>query len=105
LGGIWGSGPSDIYAVGDDGAIIRYNGSTWSLMNSNTTRWIFDIWGTSHTNVWAGYEYGVLHYNGKTWTTIPLGGNYSKNGLWGTSHSNVYAVGKKGIIHQYKPIP
>ncbi len=27
LGGVWGSGPSDVFAVGNHGTVIYYNGS------------------------------------------------------------------------------
>ena len=32
LWGVWGSSGSDVFAVGDNGTILHYNGSTWSPM-------------------------------------------------------------------------
>ena len=35
LKGIWGSGPGDVYAVGEMGTILHYDGSKWSPMESD----------------------------------------------------------------------
>src|SRR5437660_11012350 len=32
LQGMWGNGASELWAVGDSGAIVHYNGSAWSLI-------------------------------------------------------------------------
>ena len=37
LYGVWGSSASDVFAVGDGGTILHYDGSAWSAMSSGTT--------------------------------------------------------------------
>ena len=37
LDGVWGSSATDVFAVGDSGTILHYNGSAWSAMSSGTT--------------------------------------------------------------------
>ena len=44
---LWGSSPSDIYAVGINGAIAHYDGARWRRIESGTTVNIQDIWGAS----------------------------------------------------------
>ena len=34
LNGVWGSSGSDVFAVGYDGLILHYNGSSWTSMTS-----------------------------------------------------------------------
>ena len=34
---VWGTSSNDVFAVGDSGTILRYNGSAWSAMTSGTT--------------------------------------------------------------------
>jgi hypothetical protein len=49
----WGTSDDDIFAVGDNGAILHYDGSGWTKMLSNTTKSMYSIWGTSDSNIWA----------------------------------------------------
>ncbi len=42
---LWGSSSDDVYAVGDNGSIAHYNGTSWSKIESGTTTDINDIWG------------------------------------------------------------
>jgi hypothetical protein len=42
---LWGSSPSDIYAVGINGAIAHYDGVRWRRIESGTTLPIKDIYG------------------------------------------------------------
>jgi hypothetical protein len=37
LRAVWGSSESEVYAVGDDGTILHYDGSTWTAMYSGST--------------------------------------------------------------------
>ena len=37
LYGVWGSNGDDVFAVGRNGTILRYDGSSWAYMTSGTT--------------------------------------------------------------------
>src|SRR5262249_13611271 len=60
LGGIWASGPDDVWAVGSEadstfrwkGVIYHFDGSRWSKMITTTGQFA-SIWGSSRTNVWT----------------------------------------------------
>ena len=63
LYGVWGSGPTDVFAVGDYGTIIHYNGSIWSTMNSDTSDVLRGVWGSGPGDVFAVGDHGtILHY-------------------------------------------
>jgi hypothetical protein len=116
---IWGSAADDIFAVGYQGTILHYNGSTWSTMTnpiSKTSFWLNSVWGSSGSDVFAagGYRDGtdyhriILHYNGSTWSTMvdSLSGTaHFLNGVWGSSGNDVFAVGMQGTILHYSEGP
>ncbi|MFC1926945.1 hypothetical protein ACFLWV_04270, partial [Chloroflexota bacterium] len=39
LWGVWGSSSTDVFAVGDNGTILQYDGSDWTPMTSGTAEW------------------------------------------------------------------
>jgi carboxypeptidase family protein len=43
---IWGSGASDVWAVGRKGAIVHWDGNGWSTVASGTQRTLRGLWGT-----------------------------------------------------------
>jgi len=52
---MWGTSSSDLYAVGNNGNIARYDGKSWQKIESGTTLSINDIWG-SYDNVKKEWE-------------------------------------------------
>ncbi|MDD5061835.1 MAG: fibronectin type III domain-containing protein, partial [Candidatus Marinimicrobia bacterium] len=74
--GMWGNSPSNIYFVGLEGAIVRYNGSNFTKMESGTTCRLEDVWGIDDNHIWAvGTETNnsrsvILFYNGKEWKIL-----------------------------------
>jgi len=42
---LWGSSPSDIYAVGINGAIAHYDGARWRRFESGTQLSVYDVFG------------------------------------------------------------
>jgi hypothetical protein len=90
---IWGSSDHDIFAVGDRGTILHYDGSAWCQMSSGTGSDLRCLWGTSSTDVYAaGAEGSVLHYDGSTWTTMSADPSWELSGIWASSNSDVYCV-------------
>jgi hypothetical protein len=57
LYGVWGASSSNVFAVGSQGTILHYDGSTWSTMASGTTSWeLTAVWGASASDVYSvGY--------------------------------------------------
>lgn len=60
---IWGTSSSNVFAGGTNGAIHRYDGSSWTDMQSGNTKALWNIWGLSANDVYAGGNDGtILHY-------------------------------------------
>src|SRR5258705_12876346 len=94
LFGIWGTSTSDVWAVGNNGTILHYNGTSWSSVSSGTSEFLFGIWGTSTSDVWAVGDNGtILHYNGASWSSIGSATTDHLAGVWGAGASSVWAVG------------
>jgi hypothetical protein len=96
---VWGTSPSDVFAIGRDGIILHFDGTTWTSMNSSTTMPLRDIWGSSSSDVFAlavpagGGGGAILHYDGTRWSTMDSG--KWLRGVWGSSASDVFAVGTR----------
>ena len=68
LSGVWGTSSENVFAVGDDGIILYYNGTNWSKMTSGTMADFLGIWGASADQVYAVGRYGTIqYYDGTTW--------------------------------------
>ncbi len=79
---VWGTSATNVLAAGDNGRIIRFDGTTWSAMNSPTTRALARISGTGPNDVWAVGDSVLLHYNGSQWSNVPMTGDLA----WIRSH-------------------
>ncbi len=103
LNGIWGSGPFDIWVVGDARVIRRWNGTAWSVRApadpdaANLT----GVWGSSASDVWISAttnkipaESHVLHISftdNKEYISSSNAPTF--DAIWGTSASNVWVLG------------
>ena len=103
--GVWGSSSSNVFAVGDAGTILHYDGTSWSPMSSGTTGSLRDVWGASGSNVFVVGSGGtILHYNGTNWSPMASGTTTWLNEVWGRNGSDVFAGGNSGAILHYDGI-
>ena len=126
---VWGTSPSDVYAVGNNGTILHFNGTDWSADTSNTTGQLLSIWGSSPTNIYVvgNEETGVNRAtllrkktSGTTWefeeavdatTQAPF--DYNLTTVWGLSANNVYVSDEFGDPYvfdgmgwiKFEPVP
>ncbi len=60
---IWGASTTNVYAVGDSGTIMHYDGTEWSPESSGVSERLFSIWGSSAESIYAVGDAGrILHY-------------------------------------------
>ncbi len=94
LAAVWGSGPSDVWAVGIGGTILRWNGSAWAGVSSGTTQDLYGVWGSGPSDVWAvGWDSTIVRWNGRAWAGVSSGTTEYLLGVWGSGPSDVWAVG------------
>ena len=102
LNGIWGSGANNVFAVGDEGTIVQYDGIAWSTMPSGLQVPLREVWGSSGTSIFAvGDQGAIVHYDGTSWSIMASGVTDSLRDIWGSSASDVFAVGSTGAILHY----
>lgn len=106
---VFGFGPSQVYAVGVDGAFIEYDGSTWAAKDPGTTEDLWGIWGRSPSDLWiVGGSIGagepvLIHYDGDTFSDVGVDPEENPAGaralfkVWGIG-SKTFAVGQNGLI-------
>lgn len=70
---VWGAG-SRVFAVGQSGVIVEFNGSSWQQVDSGgATAQFISLWGTSENNIVAVgglVQPQVAHFDGAGWTTV-----------------------------------
>lgn len=115
LYGIWGSSASDVYAVGEHGRIMHFNGTAWASMASPTTRVLSRVWGSVFSDVWAVGDSVLVHFDGTSWKDVPMTGDLAEMrspapatlqvvfqlGLWGSSPKDVYLGSETGKIARF----
>ena len=100
LNAAWGSGASDVWAVGDLGTILRWDGTAWTTQTSNTVSNLRGLWGVDNKNVWAVGDNGtIVQWNGTAWTVLPKPSNtHFYHAIGGLDASNIWVVGLAGVI-------
>ena len=103
LESIWGSSPTDVWAVGPGGdkdkTIYHFTGQQW--VNDGISRPLAPVavFGFSQKDVWFGsYGNTIWHYDGNSLLhfqdyTIPNCTYAGIESIWGDSPDNIYAVG------------
>ncbi|MBI5486666.1 MAG: hypothetical protein HY905_04995 [Deltaproteobacteria bacterium] len=90
----WGSGPSDIWAVGEVGTALHWDGTRWSLFATGTRNSLEAVRGTGPADVWAVGRGGtILHWDGTNWTDTPSGTTLDLLGVFALGPADVWAVG------------
>jgi hypothetical protein len=99
LRGVFGTSDSDVWAVGDGGTAMHYNGTQWSLAPTGTSSFLRGVWGNASNRLWAVGDMGtVLRWNGSNFTKETSGTLVNLNTVWGSSETNLYAGGMNGVI-------
>jgi hypothetical protein len=96
---IWGSASDDIFAVGDAGTILHFDGAKWSIMTTNTSAKLHGVGGSSATDVFAVGEGGIiLHYDGTKWSIMTSPTVNQLRAVWAYSENDVFAAGDYGVV-------
>lgn len=102
LHGIWAASASDVFAVGDNGTIVRRVNGTWTQMTSPTTNHLRGVWGLSSSDVWAsGVAVNgvgtVLHWDGTAWSLVS-GATTDLDSVWAASSTDVWFTGSTVVL-------
>lgn len=98
LRAVWIVAPSDVWAAGDGGTVIHYDGSAWTSVDSGTPNNLLAIWASGANNVWIGGQKAtLLHYTGSS-TPTPVGVTGAQpldeyHGIWGLGLTDIWLAG------------
>ncbi|MBM4187028.1 MAG: hypothetical protein FJ206_06915 [Gemmatimonadetes bacterium] len=100
--GVWAASPTESFAVGTDGVVIRTTdaGRTWGKVAVPSDVNFTAVWGSAPDNVFVVGSGGtVLHFDGATWRRQPTPTAEVLLDVWGLDQSHVYAVGVNSMLH------
>ena len=73
LNRLWASGPRDVWAVGDAGAILHFDGDHWARVLSGTGDSLVAIGGRGPGDAWAiGKNRTLLRLSGGAWKMVEM---------------------------------
>lgn len=101
LNDIWGADLNSVFAVGDNGTILHYDGSSVQAMENNSGKALYTVFA-GETDGWAaagGWFDEMLYFDGSTWATAGNPPSEFMEDMWGQGDT-VYAVGGNGTILQ-----
>ncbi len=100
---VWGTGASDIWAAGSQGALVHWNGTAWNASYSTgTTAFLWGGWSASASDLWVVGDNGtIIESNGSTFTPRSNGFVTPLAAVWGSAANDVWTVGRGGKIYHY----
>lgn len=98
--GLWGSSASDVWAVGERGLILHFDGREWTPVPSGVTATLTAIWGAAADDVYAAMGTSeLLHFDGDRWSPIPAGGPGAIHTVTGAS-GDLLVAGDAGLVRR-----
>jgi len=96
----------EFWAVGDGGAVVRFDGAAWSRIPFPWDANLLAVWGNSASNVYAVGDDpgpytngGIYRYNGTSWSLVKTIPYYRIYSIHGFGPGNIAAGGGGGKIY------
>jgi len=110
---VHGTGPNDVWLVGEKGRITHWDGAKFEERTSGTTATLFGVWAAAPDDAWAvggtpdqpGAANDVLlHWDGAAWKpeALPEAKKVALFKVWGAAREDVYVVGEAGVVWHKK---
>ena len=109
LAWVFGWSDSSAMAVGIDGSVASWDGSSWTALDPGTDQDLWGVWGESEDDVWIvggtpdATAPTILHYDGSTFTPVALDPAQNPRDahqlfkVWGID-GRTWAVGQGGLM-------
>ena len=73
LHSVSGSSASDVWAVGELGATVHWDGHSWTQIPSGVQEELNGVWSTGASDAWAvGAKMTILHWDGVSWSPVSV---------------------------------
>jgi len=103
LRAVHGTGSGNLYAVGDHGRVLQYDGATCFVWETGVDVELRGVWHAPWSAVYAVGRQGTILVNegGLAWNPMDSGVQEDLNAVWGGLDTDVFAVGDKGTVLHY----
>lgn len=98
---VWAFSASDVWFLDGSATVHRYDGASWSTLETPSTGGLGCIFALSPSDVWLCAGSQVLHYDGAEFTASEVTGATGLDGLtaiWASSPADLWAVGDDAIV-------
>lgn len=96
---MWGFPDGTLYAVGDAGTVVHYDGAFWTIVDVPTREDLHGIWASSPTNVYAaGFKGSLLHFDGVEWIRVRTPSTTDLYAVWASASDDVFIAGAGGTV-------
>jgi hypothetical protein len=107
LQGLWGTSKSDVWLVGQEGMIYRFDGTKVTVAHQGSIDDVYHhVWASASNDVWVTGQRGengsvVLHHDGSAWAADPQIGSRRVHALFGFSKNDVWAALDDGRLFHF----
>jgi hypothetical protein len=99
LHGLGGTGPGDVWAVGEHGTVLHFDGAAWTRHPADTGASLHAVWARAADDVWfVGAAGTVRRWNGTRIESVAIDTTAKLLAVWGTEGGKVWVVGARGTI-------
>lgn len=109
--GVWASTMSNVWAVGEGGVVLHYDGIGWSRAPQVTDVNLNAVFGIANDDIWAAGETGVvIHFDGTTWSEVSTAPDSDAvvppirrtlRAIWGAAADDVWFAGDNGRMFHF----
>jgi hypothetical protein len=110
LTGVWGDGTGVVWAASEEGSVLRWNGTGWTV-HATIEGAASSIWGSGPTDIWIATTSGLVHGQGAssaevvftTVTGLPGDASIPIRSVSGTASNDVWAAGGADLEDGFPP--
>ena len=97
---VWGTDPTNVWVVGENGTLLHFDGSRWAAVASGTTARLLTVNGAGALAVAVGGRGTavVLENSGSGWLDVSPDAAPAMNGVFVVDADNAIAVGISGAV-------
>lgn len=102
LYGISGTASDNAYVGGEDGRLLHWDGTAFSMLARVCTSRITDIHALTESSIWmCTYNDSIFHYDGTTWTKYRGNTDQRLYAIFAFSDTDVWVAGDQGQVSHF----
>ncbi len=99
LNAVWGASANDVYAIGDSGLILHYDGFVWNKINTGITENFYGMIGFSASEIYIVSPVSVYKYDGNTLSIFYNNPGGFAPAIWGSSGNDLFVQNGGFMMH------